>query len=553
MSLPIDLAKLADAGSIDPATIELAQEADRHDPLARLRSEYHLPLRESTRYSAWPEGKAAPEPSSSEAAIYLCGNSLGPLAKRTHRYVTEDLNAWATHGVLGHFNHPQGASRQWTKMEEYPTRIASDIVGAKPSEVTLCNTLTANLHTALATFYRPLAKDGDGRHRHKIIHELGPFPSDQYALASVVQLNNGDPDESLVPLVPRDGESTLRTEDILATLEREAASGECWGILLGSVQYLTGQSFELGRIAKRARELGLVVGYDLAHAFANVPLALHDWGVDFAVWCTYKYGSSGAGGIGGLFIHERWHQEKLVRPAGWWGHNKSTRFAMPKEFDPIMGAAGWQVSNPSALDISSLRGSLETLALCLQTDNSNSRTTQNEFASEQWAQEREQQDSIGFGSIMPVLRSKSEKLTGYLEWLLFSEAENRAIFEKVGVRLITPKDPDQRGSQLTIQVPDATSSDAHIETDAPGPRTSSASASQDGSVPPPVATKTLVARVHAHAEEKYGLIADIRNPDAIRLAPLAQYTTFEEVWRGVRALRESVVAVLPETGSSVGK
>ncbi|CAO1636636.1 unnamed protein product [Parajaminaea phylloscopi] len=551
MGVPQPLTRLAAADGLDPATLDFAKAADQKDPLASLRDQYHLPLKVAAEHSAWPEGRPAPEPSSSEPALYLCGNSLGPMPKRTRQYIVEDLDAWGTHGVLGHFNHPKGPTRQWTKMEEVPSRIASDIVGAKPSEVTLCNTLTGNLNSALATFYRPLSLPHSllgqpgGKRRHKIIHERGPFPSDQYALASAVRLNNGDPEESLVPLTPREGEDTLRTEDILAVLEREAATGECWGILLGSVQYLTGQHFELGKIAKRAQELGILVGYDLAHAFANVPLALHDWGVDFAVWCTYKYGSSGAGGIGGLFVHEKWHQHELVRPSGWWGHNKATRFAMPKVFDPMPGAAGWQVSNPSNFDIVSLRGSLETLATALDLSAPAQRAAEtSRYASAEWQEERERQTTIAFGSLMPVLRAKSEQLTGYLEYLLFEVPANRSVFEQVGMTLVTPADPAQRGSQLTLRVPNTSASEKRPKTDAPGPGTASSAASKDGSVPPPIAKETAVARLHTYAEEKFGLIADIRNPDVIRLAPLAQYSTFQDVWQSVAALRESVQAVL---------
>lgn len=548
MALPQQLAEVAESNNLNPASLDFAKALDAQDSLASLRSHYHLPLKISAQKSAWPHDKTAPEFPSSEPAIYLCGNSLGPLPKRTRQYIAEELDAWATHGVLGHFNHPRGPTRQWTRMEEVPTRIASDIVGAKPAEVTICNTLTCNLHTALATFYRPLAVPQSlvgplhSKRRHKIIHERGPFPSDRYALASTVQLNGGSLDESLVPLAPRDGEDTLRTEDILAVLEREAAGGECWGILLGSVQYFTGQSFELDKIAKRAQELGVLVAYDLAHAFANVPLALHDWGVDFAVWCTYKYGSSGPGGIGGLFVHEKWHKHHLVRPAGWWGHNKATRFAMPEVFDPLQGAAGWQVSNPSFFELASLRASLETLAMALEL-SPEAKAEAPSYATEEWEQKRQKQSTVGFGTLMPVLRAKSEKLTGYLQHIIFDVAENKAVFDRIGVKLVTPSDPSHRGSQLTLRVPNTQANST--QTDAPGPKTTSTTAaSSRGSIPPPTSKETSVAKLYTYAEQKYGLIADIRNPDVIRLAPVAQYSTFEDVWNAVTALRESIKAVL---------
>lgn len=326
------------------------------------------------------------------------------------------------------------------------------------------------------------------------------------------------------------------------------------------------------------------MGIDLAHAFANVPLALHDWGVDFAAWCTYKYGCSGPGGIGGLFIHEKHGRSshggdsdgadaprsnsQLLRPAGWWGHNRATRFAMPATFDAIPGAAGWQLSNPSVLDLASLRGSLETLALCIGgvgvgagADTANGTTTTT-MATSAWAEEREAQTHLGCGSIMPILRRRSLALTGYLEHLLFECAENTHVLQRAGLQLITPSDPMHRGSQLSVCVPNLdTDADPHATGDAPGPHTTPAATSSStstatstssngqqaqppSSVPPPLAKTSLVSRIQSHAEEHYGLIADIRNPDVTRLAPLAQYSTFEDVWRAVEALKASVEAVL---------
>lgn len=547
--IPLELSRLATEHNAPHESVDLARLADSVDPLSRLRDRYHLPLREAAQHEQWPADRPAPTPSSSEPALYLCGNSLGPLPKLTRQLLFEEIDAWGTHSVLGHFNHPQGRSRQWTKMEERANAIMSDLVGAKPSEVTAMNTLTGNLHTVLQTFYRPLAKPGGlaqsasaatyMKAKHKIIHEVAPFPSDQYALDSTVRLNNLDPATSLVELRPRQGSDTLSTDDILATMEREAATGECWGILLGGIQYLTGQFFEIERITKRARELDLMVGLDLAHAFANVPLKLHDWNVDFAVWCTYKYGSSGPGGIGGLFVHEDWtngqrlNGQQLVRPSGWWGHNKATRFAMPKDFDPMVGVAGFQVSNPSFLDINSLRGSLETLALALDTDTST-------LFNEEWVNQRNDTSHVGEGSIMPILRARSLRLTGYLEWLLFASPRYSPVFKKIQMHLVTPSDAAQRGSQLSIRIPNLLASQ--------GAKAAAAAAAQDGTVPPPIAKETLLAKIHTCAEVKYGLIADIRNPDIIRLAPLAQYNTFEDVWRTVDVLAKSVQEVIEEVG-----
>ncbi|CAO1631245.1 unnamed protein product [Sympodiomycopsis kandeliae] len=540
--IPAKLEQLAKAKGVDVESFELAQLADTQDPLSALREEYHIPLKESAQQEQWPADLSAPLPSSSAASLYLCGNSLGPLPKLTRKLLMEEVDAWGTHSVLGHFNHPHGKERQWTKMEERVNAIMSDIVGAKPSEVTAMNTLTGNLHTVLQTFYRPLARpqgirsssNQTAKVKHKIIHEVAPFPSDQYALVSTVQLNNLDPETSLVELKPREGQDTIQTDDIIAVMEREAATGECWGILLGGIQYLTGQLFELEKITKRAHELDLMVGLDLAHAFANVPLQLHDWQVDFAVWCTYKYGSAGPGGIGGLFVHENWtngQSERVLRPSGWWGHNKTTRFAMPKEFDPMDGAAGFQVSNPSMLDITALRGSLETLALAVKDSKG--------VFGEEWISTRNQDSTIGSGSIMPILREKSIQLTNYLEYLLFSSSRFSPTLAKIQMKLITPVIQEQRGSQLSIRIPNLLAHQQQKQID---------NAKETGAVPPPISKETLLSKVHKRVEMKYGLIADIRNPDIIRLAPLAQYSTFQDVWNAVDALAKSVEEVTNEEG-----
>lgn len=559
--LPAELSELAKTLNLDVESQDLAKAIDSQDALSSLREHYHIPLREAAQHEQWPSDQPAPQPSSSEESIYMCGNSLGPLPKLTRKLLFEEIDAWGTHSVLGHFNHPHGRQRQWTKMEERVNAIMSDLVGAKPHEVTAMNTLTGNLHTVLQTFYRPLAKpqgiacgsSGTAKVRHKIIHEVAPFPSDQYALVSAVQLNNLDPETSLVELKPRPGADTLLTEDILATLDREAATGECWGILLGGIQYLTGQFFDIEAITSKAHELGLMVGLDLAHAFANVPLQLHDWGVDFAVWCTYKYGSSGPGGIGGLFVHEKWtdgtacvgtshqQQQPLIRPSGWWGHNKSTRFAMPKTFDPMVGVAGFQVSNPSMLDINALRGSLETLSLALDL-SSKGATVADQLFTEEWAEERNAESTIGQGLIMPILRARSLLLTNYLQWLLFSSKRYSPVFAKIGMKLVTPLSSSERGSQLSIRIPDLLASSQQEQQRAAKAR----KPNPDGTVPPPIRKETLLAKVHTLAEMQHGLIADIRNPDIIRLAPLAQYSTFDDVWRTVDVLAQTVRKVTQE-------
>ncbi|CEH12839.1 kynureninase [Ceraceosorus bombacis] len=384
-----------------------------------MRAEYRLP---TLKHAGVPGG-------SDEPAIYLCGNSLGPMTKRTELYVQQELDAWGQKAVLGHWDHPHG--RPWTRCEERIGRIMSDMVGAKPSEVIVMSTLTANLHSMLATFYRPgkqLPQSGwsaqaspsvcaNYKRRTKILYEAKAFPSDQYALASAVALAGEDPKAALVPLHAPSGSDTISTEDILRALE--VHGDEVSMIMLGGLQYITGQLFDLPRITRRAHELGILAGFDLAHAFANVPLALHDWDVDFAVWCTYKYGSSGPGGIAGAFVHERWGDigmrthldrpgayegaEGLLRPAGWWGHEKSTRFSMPNSFRSMKGAAGWQLSNPSALDAAALLGSLETLAQVVKGQD---------VGGVEWADKIESIEgttAIGKGQIMPRLRPSKRK------------------------------------------------------------------------------------------------------------------------------------------------
>jgi kynureninase len=472
--------------------------------------------------------------------LYFCGNSLGPLTRKSKQYVEEHLTSWGRKGVLGHWDSPYG--RPYTTTEERASSIMADIVGAKPSEVVAMATLTANLHFMLMTFYRPndtITTPKGQKTRHKIIYEAKAFPSDQYALASAVTLAGFDPLTSLIRLEPRQGKRTLETRDILDTLEREAATGELAMIMLGGVQYLTGQLFEIEKITRRAKELGIIVGWDLAHAFANVPLSLHDWGVDFAVWCTYKYGCSGPGGIGGLFVHERWSEmgmttemdqaegsKGLSRPAGWWGHQKSTRFAMPDSFDATKGAAGWQLSNPSQLDICSLLGAMETLAQVLKLVNPE---TTLDLGSAEHAVKINSASKVGSGLIIPILRARSQRLTAYLEMLLLS-----TLPEDADVSIVTPSDPDARGSQLCVCIPD----NKKLESEEESKPNGHSNGKHD--VPLAVAETTRLGRVHKTLENKYGVICDVRHPDLLRLAPLAHYSTFTEVWELVSLLQKAL-------------
>lgn len=383
---------------------EFAAAADRDDPFAGFRDRFHIPQ--------IPAGGDA---------VYFTGNSLGLQPRTAREYINAELDDWARLGVEGHLH----ARHPWLPYHEFVTGSLARLVGAKPIEVVAMNSLTVNLHLLMVSFYRPTPE------RCKIVIEKGAFPSDQYAVESQIKVwssafrrlsgevgpakagtpNDGTP--SLIELTPRDGEATLRTEDILELIEREGESIAL--ILLGGVNYYTGQAFDMAAITETGHRKGCVVGFDLAHAAGNLELKLHDWDVDFAAWCSYKYLNSGPGGIAGIFVHERHARSfDLPRFAGWWGHDKATRFLMGPEFVPLAGAEGWQLSNPPIFQLAALRASLE----------------------------------IFDEATMPRLRAKSERLTCYLEYLLGQIATDR-------IEVITPADPQQRGCQLSIRVHDA--------------------------------------------------------------------------------------------------
>ncbi|PWY97805.1 kynureninase [Testicularia cyperi] len=516
----------------------IAEQLDLADPLSSMRDGYILPTFKDVCSA---DHKAdSPETAPDAPSLYMCGNSLGPLSKLTKHYLEQEIEAWGRKAVLGHFEHPYG--KPWTQMEKRVGELSANIVGAKEKEVVVMGTLTGNLHTMLATFYRPAtkpfgvqfhgdveaAKKAGKKVKHKIIFEQKAFPSDQYALASVIELNGYDPATSLVPLKPKGSSKTLETADILATIEEMGKEGETALMLLGGIQYFTGQLFELEKLAAKAHEYGILFGVDLAHAFANVPLALHDWDIDFAVWCTYKYGSSGPGGIAGVFVHEKWHgkeaaaggvKAQLTRPAGWWGHDRVTRFTMPDAFVPSEGAEGWQVSNPSMLDMAALKGSLETLHKATQLVDKLPTA---------------EEGKVGKGTVMPLLRSKSLRLTAYLETLLLTPGFFPDGFD---INIVTPRDPLQRGSQLCVRIPEPEKKQA------PKPAAQQTDKKQhDGKeVPPPIDGTRLIARAHRRAEKQRGLVADIRHPDMLRLAPLAQFSTFTDVWRTADVLRKSIL------------
>jgi kynureninase len=341
-----------------------------------------------------------PTTSTNEKLIYLCGNSLGLQPIKTRESVLEVLDDWARFGVEGHVH----ANKPWLSFHERVTAGLAHVVGAFPKEVVALNNLTVNLHLLLVSFYRPTIR------RWKIAIEENAFPSDVYAVKSQLKYHGFDPDNDLIVFRARTGEDMLHTEDIVKKLEQDGSSIAT--LLLGGVNYYTGQALNIQTITKIAHKQGIVVGWDLAHAVGNLHLQLHEHGPDFAAWCSYKYLNSGPGGISGIFIHDR-HLSRtdLQRFEGWWGTNKLTRFQMSDQFDPIPTAEAWQLSNPSILTLATLETSLDIF------------------------------QRAGISN----LRAKSVKLTAYLEQLILSLNDKR-------LQIITPLDPLQRGAQLSVRV-----------------------------------------------------------------------------------------------------
>jgi len=360
-----------------------AAALDAADPLARFRARFELPV----------GAGALP-------ATYLCGNSLGPLPHDARRRVNEVLDDWSQRAVLGHHDGP----RPWLPYHEAFAAPLARLVGADPRDVVLMNLLTVNLHLMMVSFYRPTPA------RPAILIERGAFPSDQYAVASQLRFHGYEPDDALITVGPRDGEDILRTEDVIDAIDANA--GRLALVLLPGVQYRTGQVLDMARITAAARRHAIVIGWDLAHAVGNVPLALAEWGPDFAVWCSYKYLCGGPGAVAGAYVSER-HRvaQGLPRFAGWWGHDKATRFEMGPDFKPLAGAEGWQLSNPPVLAMAPLAASLALY------------------------------DEAGQGR----LRDKSLSLTRFALELLDARLSTR-------VECITPRAAEQRGCQLSLRV-----------------------------------------------------------------------------------------------------
>jgi kynureninase len=364
-------------------TEHFAAEMDARDPLAEFRQRFYFP-----------------KTADGSACVYLCGHSLGLQPKTAREYVESELKDWELLGVEGHFRgtHP------WLRYHRLLSEQTARLVGAKPAEVVVMNSLTVNLHLMMVSFYRPTTQ------RHKIVIEGSAFPSDQYAMKSQLLYHGFDPANALVELQPRSGEAILREEDILALIETEGSSIAL--IMLGGVNYSSGQGFDMAAIAKAGHDMGCMVAFDLAHAAGNLLLKLHEWDVDFAAWCSYKYLNGGPGCVGGCFVHERHANDAtLPRFAGWWGHDETTRFKMGPDFHAIPGAEGWQLSNPSILSMAALRASMDIF------------------------------DEAGIDR----LRTKSISLTGYLEFLLDRNPSKQ--FE-----ILTPRDSQRRGAQLSVRI-----------------------------------------------------------------------------------------------------
>jgi kynureninase len=366
--------------------LHYAQTQDQNDPLAAYKSQFHIP-----------------KDNKGNDLIYMTGNSLGLQPKQTKAYIEQELDDWANLGVEGHTE----AKNPWMPYHEFLTDSMAKIVGAKPIEVVVMNTLTANLHFMMVSFYKPTSK------RYKIVIEADAFPSDKYAVESQLRHHGFDDKEGLILWKARKGEELVRYEDLETIMAQQG--DDIALVMIGGVNYYTGQYFDLKRITELGHKHGCKVGFDCAHGAGNVELNLHDSGADFAVWCTYKYLNSGPGSLAGAFVHERHaHNKELNRFTGWWSHNKQTRFNMRHEFDVLPGAEGWQLSNPPILSLAAIKASLDIFS------------------------------KVG----IKKLTEKSKKLTGYFEFLI-NELHNK------NIKIITPANPKERGCQLSIQVKNA--------------------------------------------------------------------------------------------------
>ncbi|MDQ3140760.1 MAG: kynureninase [Bacteroidota bacterium] len=409
-------------------------QLDDEDSLHAFRSEFRIPRHENSE------------------CIYFCGNSLGLQPRKARDFVNQELDDWAKYGVEGHLKQDY----PWYSYHEFLSEPMAELVGAKPHEVVIMNTLTVNLHLMMVSFYRPT------KARHKILIEYSAFPSDRYAVESQIRFHGYNPEDSIVILTPEPGSNYISAEIIKDTFEKQG--DQIALVLIGSVNYYTGQAYPIPLLCQQARQYGCKIGFDLAHGAGNLNFQLHNDGPDFAVWCSYKYLNAGPGGLAGCFIHER-HAEnfELPRFAGWWGHDKKERFKMESKLKLMSGAEGWQVSNPPIFPMASLRASL---------------------------------DVFHRAGILN-LRKKSIALSGYLMHLIQS-------LEHPDITILTPEHAEERGCQISIQIKNG-----------------------DKSI--------------YHKISKKNIIADWREPDVIRVAPVPLYNSFQEVFQFYEAFKNVVV------------
>ena len=408
-------------------TKDFALEQDKTDSLGSFRKKFLFPQH---------DGKDV---------IYFCGNSLGLQPVTTRQYIQQELDDWAKYAVEAHFT----AKNPWYSYHEMFAKPLAGLVGALPLEVVAMNQLTSNIHFLFASFYQPV------KGRYKILCEGAAFPSDQYAIDSQVRFHGYNPADAIIELYPRDGEHAIRHEDVLTAIEKH--KNELALVFIGGVNYYSGQVFDMKSITETGHKAGAMVGFDLAHAIGNVKLSMHEWDVDFAVWCSYKYLNSGPGSVGGAYIHER-HAKNTSMPrlAGWWGHDKDVRFRMEKNFKAMPAAEGWQVSNAPVFSMAAHKAALDIF------------------------------EEAG----MAALSEKSKKLTGYLEFII-TEINLKLQTSNIKLEIITPK---ERGCQLSIV--------AHG------------------------LGKSLYEKLTAN-----GIMADWREPNVIRCAPVPLYNSFEDVFR----------------------
>ncbi|KAH6616377.1 pyridoxal phosphate-dependent transferase [Boeremia exigua] len=485
-----------------------ARQEDNKDELSKLRKEFVIPTKgdlKNKKYGFCKAGEGAKTVAQddNEEAIYFCGNSLGLQPRRTRDYVNRYLDTWASKGVFGHFTDYEGGLPPWLHLDDATKQQSAKIVGALPGEVVVMETLTANLHLLMSSFYRPTAD------RWKIIIEGKAFPSDHYAALSQIAHHNLDPSALITIEPPSAAAPYLSTEHILSVISKHAATTAL--VLLPGIQFYSGQFLDIELITRHCHSNGIPIGWDLAHAVGNVPLKLHDWNVDFAAWCNYKYMNGGPGVIGGLFVHETHGKveqrsattsdaagakkakassdttskkdananetQLTYRPrlSGWWGSDKSSRFAMENRFVPIAGASGFQLSNPSALDMTSVLASLDVFS---QTS-------------------------------MPALRARSIRLTAYLEARLQRPPGPYTI--------ITPANPAERGAQLSVLLK-------------PG----------------------LLESVQAFIEQR-GVVVDERKPDVLRIAPAPLYNSFLDIHRFITIFQEACRRAVAGQGQTQGR